>query len=172
MTDVENTTEAKKPSSLRTFYYWAALLITLIMVDDATFGWIFWLLSQINPMVSAAAAIAIYWFIGYWITLRGLEPNPGKIASKLLNRLQLERKNPELRRREKQLKNSISSIGIAVPMSLLFGGVVTTLWLRRRNVVDQAKARKVAFWLCGLYAAEFAAIHALGIGGSIFWMRH
>jgi hypothetical protein len=155
----------------RTLYYWTALLIALLIADDLTFGWIFWALAQIHPFVSAVAALAIYWTIGYWITLRGLKPKPGKIAGWLLKRLQLERKNPELRAREEHLKVKITSVVVGAPMSLLFGGVVTTLWLRRRNIINDRQARNVAFGLCGLYAAEFALIHALGIGGSIFIVR-
>lgn len=155
----------------RTLYYWTLLLVTLVVVDDLTFGWIFWLLSQIHPLLSALVALCAYWAIGYWITLRGLSPEPGKVARWFLNRLQLERKNPELRAREDELQKKITSIAIAIPLSLLFGGVVTTLWLRRRDVVDDSAAKRVALVLCGLYALEFALIHALGIGGSIFFVR-
>ena len=168
---MEPTVEAHRQSLLRTLYYWTALLVALLIADDATFGWIFWALSQIHPFISAAAALAIYWSIGYWITLRGLKPSPGKVAGWLLRRLQLERKNPELRTREERLKARITSVAVGIPVSLLFGGVVTTLWLRRRNVIDVNQARRVAFGLCGLYAVEFALIHALGIGGSIFIAR-
>lgn len=156
---------------LRTLYYWTLLLITLVVLDDLTFGWIFWALAQIHPLVSASFALVIYWGLGYWITLRGLAPQPGKLAGWFLNRLQLERKNPELRVREQQLKDMITSIGVAFLMALLFGGVLTTLWLRRREVVDDQQARKLAFWLCGLYALEFALLHGLGIGGAIFVTR-
>jgi hypothetical protein len=168
---MEQTAEERQQSFFRTFYYWSTLLLALLIADDLTFGWIFWALSQINPLFSAVIALATYWSIGYWITLRGLRPNPGKVAGWLLQRLQLERKNPERRSREEQLKAKITSVAVGVPMSLLFGGVVTTLWLRRRNVIDDRQSRKVAFWLCGLYAAEFAVIHAFGIGGAIFVAR-
>ncbi|HSX17811.1 MAG TPA: hypothetical protein VLE51_00430 [Candidatus Saccharimonadales bacterium] len=163
--------EVREQSPLRTLYYWGALFIVLLIADDATFGWIFWALAQINPFISAAAALVIYWSIGYWITIRGLKPDPGKVAGWFLRRLQLERKNPELRAREERLKSKITSLAVGIPMSLLFGGVLTTLWLRHRNVIDDHQARRVAFWLCGLYALEFGLIHGLGIGGSIFFAR-
>ena len=168
---MEPTVEARRQSLLRTLYYWTLLLIVLLIADDLTFGWIFWALAQIHPFVSAAAALVVYWTIGYWVTLRGLKPNPGKIAGWFLRRLQLERKNPELQSRQERLKAKITSIVVGIPMSLLFGGVVTTLWLCRRNIIDDHKARQVAFWLCGLYAIEFTLIHALGIGGTIFILR-
>lgn len=156
---------------LTTLYYWVALLVVLVLADDATFGWIFWLLSQVNPVLSAAVAVAMYWAIGYWITLQGLREQPRPVAAWFLKRLQLERKNRELAKRERALREKIRSVAIAVPMALLFGGVVTTLYLRRREVIDDDRARSVAFWLTGLYSLEFALIHALGIGGSIFWAR-
>ncbi len=167
---VDNT-EVRHQSRLRTLYYWIALFAILVVVDDLTFGWIFWLLAQIHPLVSATAALLIYWVLGYWLLIRGLNPNPGKWAHKMLNRLQLERKNPELRAREEELKNKITSVAVAIPMSLLFGGVLTVLWLRRRNVVSDDGAYRLGFWLCGLYALEFALLHGFGIGGSIFIIR-
>jgi hypothetical protein len=163
--------EAKQQAAWKTLYYWVALFIVLVLVDDATFGWIFWLLSQVDPLLSAMVAVAIYWSVGYWIALEGLRPRPRPLAAWFLKRLQLERKNPELARRELKLMEKITSVALAVPMALLFGGVVTTLYLRRRELVDDHRARRLAFWLQGLYALEFAAIHALGIGGSIFWAR-
>lgn len=167
---MEPSVEAHRQPLLRTLYYWTLLLGFLFIADDLTFGWLFWVLSTLtHPLASATAALAIYWAAGFWVTLRGLSPNPGRIASWLLHRLQLERKNRELELREESLKQKITSVSIAVPMSLLFGGVVTTLWLRRREVIDDRRAQQVAFWLCGLYACEFAAIHALGIGSLLYW---
>ena len=160
-----------EPGTLKTLYYWFALFIVLVLADDATFGWVFWLLSQADPLLSAAVAVVIYWAVGYLITLQGLRDQPRPIAAWFLRRLQLERKNPELARRQLKLKERITSVAVAVPMALLLGGVVTTLYLRRQGVVDDNRARRVALWLTGLYALEFAAIHALGIGGSIFWAR-
>ncbi len=166
---MENNVEAIQVSRLRTLYYWALLLLTLVVLDDLTFGWIFWGLSLVHPFVSVAVALAIYWTAGYWLALKGLAENPGKVASWFLSRLQLERKNQGVRIREQQLKEKVTSVGVAIVMAPLFGGVLTTLWLRRRSVVNDTQARRLAFWLCGLYALEFAVIHGLAIGGAIFF---
>jgi hypothetical protein len=147
------------------------LLITLIVLDDLVFGWIFWALAQINPFLSATVAFLSSWSFSYWLTVKGLSPNPGKVAALLLSRFQLGHKNPELQRREQELLNKITSIGIAIPMTLLFGGVVTTLWLRRKNVVSATHAYRLGFILTGVYAVEVALVHGLGIGGSIFFFR-
>jgi len=168
---VEQQSAVRPQSRFRTLYYWAALLIALLLIDDVAFSWIFWGLSQYNPWISAAAALAIWWSMGYWITLRGLRHNPGRVAAWFLKSLQLERKNEQLRERQMYLRSRVRSVATAVPLTLLLGGVVTTLWLRRNNVIDDHRARRLALWLCGLYALEYAAVHAIGIGGSIFWAR-
>jgi hypothetical protein len=165
---LEHKVSEQRQSPLRTFSYWALLFLTLLVADDVTFGWIFWGIAVlIHPVVSALAALVIYWALGYWITLHGLSPEPARAAKWFLDRFQLQRKNPELQQREEQLKSKLVSVGVAIPMSLLFGGVLTTLWLYRRSVVDYAQAKRLGFWLCGLYAVEFALIHGFGIGGSL-----
>lgn len=170
---MERQAQERPPSLFRTLYYWIALLITLTVVDDWTFGWFFWALSQYDLVLSAVLAFTIYWALGYWITLRGLTPNPGKVAGWFLNRLQLgHTKNHEIHSMEERLQAKITSIGLAVPMSLLFGGVFTTLWLRRRQLVDDQSAKRLGLLLCGLFAIEVAAIHAFGIGGLILYVRH
>lgn len=158
-------------SWLRTLYYWLLLLLTLLILDDLVFGWIFWALAQFNLVGTIVFAIVTSWVFGYWLTLRGLKPHPGRIAKFLLSRLQLERKNEELQRRERQIRDKLVSSGAAVPMTLLFGGVVATLWLRRQGAIDDVQARRLAFWLSGVYALEFAFIHAFAIGGGIFLVR-
>lgn len=155
---------------IKTTSYWLVLFVTLVVMDDAVFGWIFWLLSQVNPFLSAIAALSIYWVIGYWLTLRGLKPQPGKVASWLLSRLKLERKSRELNRREPLLQDKFSFVA-AVPMVLIVGGVIATLWLYRRNLISEQRARILGFWFAGIYALEFALVHALGIGGAILLFR-
>jgi hypothetical protein len=169
---MEQTASERPQSFLRTLRTWVLLFLALFVADDLTFGILFWVITQYSIYVSAAAAFVLYWAIGYWVTLRGLRPNPGKWASKLLKWLQLEHENPELHKLEADLQNKITSVATAVPMTLLFGGIFTTLWLHRRNVVDTKQAKRLAFWLCGLYAFEPTAIHAVGIGGLILFLRH
>lgn len=156
---------------LRTLYYWILLLLLLLIADDMVFGWIFWVLAQINLPATVAIAMVGSWSFGYWLTLKGLNPNPGRVAKFMLSRLQLERGSAELKKREEQLREKLVSVGGAVPLTLLFGGVVTTLWLYKRASIDQRQARKFAFWLAGVYAIEFAFIHAFAIGGGILWVR-
>lgn len=167
-------TTDKSPSiilRLRTFYYWTLLLAVLLVADDMVFGWVFWVLAQVNYPATIAVAFVCSWIFGYWLTIRGLKPNPGRLAEFMLSRLQLERRHPELRKREQQLRDRFVSVGTAATMTFLFGGVVATLWLYRGGSIHQERAHKLAFWLTGVYAVEFALIHAFAIGGGILWIR-
>jgi hypothetical protein len=169
---VEQIKEQDQQPLFWTLYYWMLLFITLLVVDDATFGWIFWVIAQFSLIIAAVTAFVIYWVVGYWLTLRGLSPKPGKMAGWLLNRLQLGHPNKAQHEFEQRAQSKITSIASAVPMTLLFGGVFTTLWLHRRGIVANHRARRLGFWLCGLYALEPTVIHALGIGGLILLVRH
>lgn len=166
------TRDDEQVSLLRTFYYWLLLLLSLILIDDLAVAWIFWAIAQIDPWLSASIALLSSWLLGWWLTVRGLKSNPGELARSLLRGLRLERKNPELAERERQLMRRVRSVAIALPMSLLFGGIITTLYLRRHEVVNDRQG----FWLGGalafMYACEFAAIHGLGIGGGLFSLWH
>lgn len=168
---MEDTVEVRHQSRLRTFYYWGLLFLLLVLLDDLMVGWVFWLLAQIHPVVAAVIAFVASWRFGYWLALRGLSPNPGRVARTLLAKLELNRRNPEVQARQEQLKGRIRTTGMAVLMTPLFGGVLSVLWLRRRDAVSDVKARQLAFWLTGMYAIEFMLIHAFGIGGSIFVAR-
>mgnify|MGYP007037748322 CR=1 FL=1 len=57
-------------------------------------------------------------------------------------------------------------------MSLLFGGVVTSLWLYKREVVDLRQVKRVALVLTALYACEFVLIHAFGGGRVLTEVRN
>lgn len=174
---METATEVRpQPSRLSTLLWWTVLFLALVVADDLAFGWIFWIIAVLtHPFVSAAVAFAVYWVVGYKITMGGLSPNPGRLTGWFLHRLQLERKNSDLKALEESLMNKITSVTIAVPMSLLFGGVVTVLWLYKRTVVNYGRARLLAIGLCAIYAVEFAAIHGLGMGslagGVLHWIQ-
>ncbi len=163
------TAQPQSFSRTRAVYYWILLLASLVVLDDLLFGWIFWALALVHPIFSAVIAFAACWGISYWLVLEGLRAEPKKVAAILLARFGLERKNPEIARREHSLKKKLASVGAAVPMTLLFGGVVTTLWLRRRAVIPtDSLARRTGAYLTAVYAVEFMLLHALGIGGGLF----
>jgi hypothetical protein len=150
--------------ALRNLFWWFALLVTLVILDDLVFGPIAWLIAQVNPWLAAVVGFSAMWGLSYWLVLVGVRPQQGRVARLLLSRLQLERRNPRIREREATLKAHLTSVAVAVPMSLLFGGVVTSLWLYKREVVDERQVRRLAFWLTALYACEFVILHAFGGG--------
>ena len=157
-------------SRIRTIYYWITLLLFLVIVDDGLFGPVFWALSQFNLPLSIVTAFTCSWLLSYWLTLQGMKPVHGWLARTLLRNLRLEQsKDSERERRVQRLREKTTSISIAIPMTLLFGGVIVTLWLLRRGVITPHRARFVALGLTALYAVIFAAVHALGIGGSILF---
>lgn len=151
-------------ASVRSLFWWFALFITLVILDDLVFGPIAWLLAQINPWLAALVGFSAMWGVSYWLVIVSLRPHQGRVAKLLLSRLQLERRNPALREREATLKAHLTSVALAVPMSLLFGGVVTSLWLYKREVVDERQVRSLALVLTALYACEFVVLHAFGGG--------
>ena len=162
--DTSPAPESAVIRTLRNLFWWTALLVTLIVVDDLLFGPIAWGLAQISVWLAAVVGFTAMWGFSYWLVLVGLRPDPPRLAQAMLRRLQLERRSAELQAREASLKERLTSVGIAIPMSLLFGGVVTSLWLRRRDVVNDTQVRRLALYLTALYACEFVLLHAFGGG--------
>jgi hypothetical protein len=151
-------------AAARNLFWWAALLVTLVILDDLVFGPIAWLIAQVSPWLAAVVGFSAMWGLSYWLVVVGVRQDQGRVARLLLSRLQLERRNPAIREREDTLKAHLTSVAVAVPMSLLFGGVVTSLWLYKREVVDERQVRRLALWLTALYACEFVVLHAFGGG--------
>lgn len=169
---MEVTAMTQREPLVRTLFYWLAFFLVLVFWDDLVFGSIFWSMSQFSVITSVVVAFVFSWRLGYWLALRGLAPEPGTVAGWMLKKFMLERKHPEFRKRQQLLIGKITSVAMAVPLSLIVGGVVTTLWLRSREIVDDVQAKKVALWLCAIYAVLFAIVHAFGIGGGILVTRH
>lgn len=157
--------------AIRNAGWWLLLLLTLVILDDLVFGPIAWGLAQVSPLLAVLVSFGAMWGCSYWLTLRGLDPHPGPVAAALLSRLHLARRSDELTRREASLKDRITSVSVAVPMSLLFGGVVTTLWLHKRELVNDAQVKPVALALTFLYAIEFVLLHAVGGGRLVLEIR-
>ncbi len=161
---VDKTSRGKRV--FRAVYYWVLLWVLLTIADDATFGWIFWTIAGFSAWVSAVFAFVSYWLIGYKLVDYGMRDTKPKWADKLLERLMLNRKNPELAQREQQLKDHVTGVVVGLFASLLIGGVVTSLLLYRRGVSRQQVLRYAAV-ATAIYALEFALIHGLGLGGSV-----
>lgn len=152
---------------LQSSVWWLATFAALVVVGDISDGWVFWVIAHFSVWLSAASALVWAWGTGYWLTLRGLSPSPGRIASFFLRRLSLEPSGGAVAERTAEMHRRVTSIAWAVPMTLLLGGVVTTLVMRKSGVIVGDACRRWGCWLSGLFAVEFAAIHGLAIGGAL-----
>lgn len=135
-------------------------MATLVVIDDLTYGPVFWVLSIVGPTpIVVGFAFGIYWLVQMFLVREGLKSQPGRAARFFLERLQLERKNAEIGHREQTLHRKVTTAVVALPLSLVIGGVLPPLILAR-NGVARTTARRLAVVTSGLYAAEFAYLHA------------
>ena len=149
----------------RGLFWWTLTILTLVVLDDLVFGPIFWALAVVSRPLSVALAFVLSWAYGTWLVYRGTREHPGRVAQFLLSRLWLERRNPEIARRERKVHDGVSS-GIAATLATPFiGGVIPSLILYKQDLMPVATIRRLAVFLAALYAVEFATIHGFGLGG-------
>jgi hypothetical protein len=149
----------------RGLFWWTVTILTLIVLDDLVFGPVFWSLALWSRMGAALAAFFASWAFGTWLVFRGTREEPGRVASFFLNRLWLERRNPDVARRERKVREAVTSALAAVVATPFVGGVVPSLLLYKRDALPVVRIRRLAVLLAALYAVEFAAIHGYGFGG-------
>ncbi len=141
--------------------WWMATIGTLVVLDDLTFGPAFWLISRTaGPWIAAMTALAIYTSAQIYIVVRATEPEPGRIASFFLGRLDLERRSPVVHANEQKLRSRVAGWGSSILLTPVIGGVIPPLVLWRRGW-DASAARRVACVCAPIYAAEFALLHGL-----------
>jgi hypothetical protein len=150
----------------RGLWWWAITIVTLVLVDDFVFGPIFWSLALVSRATAVMLAFLASWIYGTWLVFRGTREQPGRIAQFLLNRLWLERSNPEIAQRTQKVHKSVTSAVAATLATPFIGGVLPALILHKRDLIPLAQVRRLAVFLCALYAVEFAAIHGYGLGGA------
>lgn len=73
--------------------WWIATILILVLVDDFTYGPIFWALSQLAPVAAVVSAFAIYWLVQVMLVREATKQHPHRLATALLRRLQLDRRN-------------------------------------------------------------------------------
>jgi hypothetical protein len=150
----------------RGLWWWTITIVTLVLVDDFVFGPVFWSLALLSRAAAVTLAFLASWFYGSWLVFRGTREQPGRFAEFLLNRLWLERRNPEVEQRARRVHSSVTSVVAATIATPFIGGVLPSLILHKRDLLPQAQIRRLAVFLCALYAVEFAAIHGYGLGGA------
>lgn len=141
--------------------WWVATVLTLVVLDDLTFGPVFWLLSRTaGPWVAATAALVIYTSAQIYIVFRATEPEPGRIASFFLRRLDLARRSPAVHANEQKLRSQVVGWGSSILLTPVIGGVIPPLVLWRRGW-EASAVRQVACVCAPIYAVEFALLHGL-----------
>lgn len=146
--------------------WWAATVLTLVVLDDLTFGPAFWALARLaGPLVAVVAIFCIYVPAQLLILKGATSDTPGRATSFFLRRLDLERRNPQLARNEQQLRSKVVGAGSAVVLSLVIGGVLPPLLMWRRGA-ERGFVLRLGVATSVVYAAEFAVLH--GFVPSIF----
>ena len=148
-------------SRLAVVAWWALTVLTLVVLDDLTFGPAFWALSRLaGPVVAVAAVYAIYVPAQMAILAGATSPAPGRFASFFLRRLDLERRNEHVARNEHQLRSRVLGASSALLLSLVIGGVLPPLLLWRRGE-ERRYALRLGLVTSVVYATEFALLHGL-----------
>jgi hypothetical protein len=153
------TSQSHAAAPLSVAVWWLATVLTLVVLDDLTFGPAFWALSRLaGPLVAVVAIFAIY-VPAQLLILRGATSDaPGRVTAFFLRRLDLERRNPQLARNEEQLRSKVVGTSSALLLSLVIGGVLPPLLLWRRGA-DRRFVLRLGIVTSVVYAAEFAVLH-------------
>lgn len=151
---------------MATLAWWSLTIVTLVIVDDLTFGPVFWLLARLGgTAVAVVTAFLIYSIAQVLLVRQGTSEQPHRLASWFLSRLQLERKRPEIASREKRLYAKVAGYGSAVLAAPVVGGVLPPLLLHKAGF-GRNDVRRLSVVTSAIYAAEFAFLHGW-IPGSI-----
>lgn len=140
-------------------FWWVVTLGTLLVLDDLTFGPLFWWLSRTAGRVAASTtAFCIYFAAQILLVHRGTMESPGRLASFFLRRLDLTRRHPQVEAHERQVRSGIVGGVSAVMLSPVIGGVIPPLVLWRIGF-SRRYVRSLVLVTAPIYAAEFAFLH-------------
>jgi len=155
------TTSPPRPRLTSVVGWWALTILTLVVLDDLTFGPAFWAISRLaGPLVAVAAIYAIYVPVQVYLVARGTSDAPGRFATFFLRRLDLERRNVHVAQNERRLRAKVLGIGSALLGSLVIGGILPPLLLWRSGT-PRAQVLRLSVATSVLYATEFAVLHGL-----------
>jgi hypothetical protein len=141
--------------------WWAATLIVLAVLDDLTFGPVFWTLSRlVGPVVAVVAVYAVYVPVQVFLVRRATTDDPGRLARFLLARFDVQRRFQRVADNETRLRSCVVGGGSALLMSLVIGGVLAPLLLWRSGW-PRRTVRRLSIATAVLYATEFAVLHGL-----------
>lgn len=144
-----------------TLLWWVATLLTLMVLDDLTFGPVFWLISTLgSPTAGFVIALLVYVPAQISLVRHGTSETPGKVAAYLLGRLDLQRRSHQIAARERRMKSRVTGTLSALALSCVIGGVLPPLLLHRAGY-GTAFVRRLSVATALIYAVEFALIHGL-----------
>lgn len=151
--------------------WWGITLAFLFVIDDLTFGPMFWGLALVSPVLSTCVAFIASVVFQMVLIREVLYPRQKKIITFFLRRLLMERTNPEVEVRERSLKRRAASVIGAIMITPLLGGVIPISVLRKQGDTSEKTLRRLALPLSVVYATEFALIHGgYGIGAIARWL--
>lgn len=158
---IESPNRHQRQSVGLTVWWWFVTLVTLVVLDDLTFGPFFWAVARLMGAVWAVAAVyAIYIPAQMFLVVRGTADSPGPVADWFLRRLDLQRRYSEVAQREGLLRSKIVGGLSSVAFSLLIGGVIPPLILWRQGY-PRTFVIRIALLTSTVYATEFAVLHGL-----------
>lgn len=151
--------------------WWAITLVFLFIIDDLTFGPMFWGLALVSPVLSTSVAFLASVAFQMVLIREVLHPRRKKIITFFLQRLLMERTNPEVEVRQRSLTRRAASVAGAILVTPLLGGVIPISVLKKQGDTSEKTLRRLALPLSVVYAAEFALIHGgYGIGAIARWL--
>lgn len=147
--------------------WWIATLAVLVVLDDLTFGPLFWLTGFLStPQAAAAAAFVISLLVQVYVVWQGTRAQPSRPAAFMLNRLHMERRNANVAAREKAMHRKVGGAVSAILLSPVIGGIIPTMLLWKAGYSTRF-VRRLSVPAAAIYAAEFALLHGLAPG----WVR-
>lgn len=158
---VAPTPAQKVLRALEAAFWWSITVVVLVVLDDVTFGPVFWTLAvTVGPVVSFLAAMSVYVPVQVWLVHRATEPEPGRAAAWMLRRLYLNRRVRRVARNEQRIHGRVVGALSAVALSPVVGGVLPPLVLNSSGY-DRVFVRRVSWVTATAYALTFAVIHGI-----------
>jgi len=149
----------KDPSVWSTVLWWLITFALLIIVDDLTFGPLFWVLARLTSAALAfAVAFGLYLVVQTYLIWQGTSPDPSRAAAWFLSRLRLDRKWDRVAANEQSLQRSVVGAFTAIAAAPIIGGVLPPVLLHKSGASVRF-SRQVGFVTALVYAAEFALLH-------------
>ena len=139
--------------------WWLATIGLLVLLDDFTYGPVFWLLGLTAGFIAVFVAFSIYFVVQLYLVAEGTKPVPSRAAAALLDRLRLARRSSEIGQREVRVHERVTGGLAAILLAPLIGGVLPALLLFKIGW-DRSHVIAISVVTSAIYAAEFAFLHA------------